>query len=232
MRHPLLVLALAAVAGPASASSLTSTFTLASDYLFDGVSQTQNDPAFQASLDWAHDSGFYLGTWASNVDFGAGDPANVEIDVYGGFAKEYESGWGWTAGFAHYTYTGAPSSYDYTELTAGVTFPGGTSLQAWASDDDALDGSAWRVKAKHSIDLGDDWSLDFEATRTNYSSPFFTDFTHGQLGVSKAFGNFAAYLGYSTTTLDRNDAAADNGKALAGGRVLFTLSATVDWLNL
>jgi len=35
---------------PGHAGSLSSTVTLTSDYLFDGVSQTQNAPAMQASL--------------------------------------------------------------------------------------------------------------------------------------------------------------------------------------
>ena len=189
------------------------------------------DPAFQASLDWSHDSGFYLGTWASNVDFGEGDPADIELDVYGGYAAEYESGWGWTAGLAHYTYVGAPSDYDYTEVTAGVTFPVGTTVQAWGSDDDALGGAAWRVKAKHSFDLGNDYSLDLEAARVNYSNEFFTDYNHGQIGVSKTFGNVTAYAGYSKTSLDRFEAATANGDGLADGRFLFTLSTTVNWLN-
>ena len=223
MRRTLLALALAAVAAPASASSLSSTFTVASDYLFDGVSQTQNDPALQASLDWSHDSGFYLGTWASNVDFGRTDPAEVEVDFYGGYAASYESGWGWTTGFAHYSYTGAPSSYDYTEWTVGVTLPTTTTLQAWTTDDDALGGEAWRVKAKHSFALPNDFSLDLEATRTTYDDPARADFTHGQIGVSREIGQFKAYFGYSDTNQDNNE--------LADGRVLLTLATTVNWLD-
>lgn len=185
-----------------AAASVSSTFTVASDYLFDGISQTQNDPALQASLDWSHESGFFLGTWASNVDFGAGDPADVEIDLYGGYARSSDSGWGWSVGFAHYTYTGAPSSYDYTELTAGLTLPTATSLQAWVADDDVLGGEAFRVKAKHSVSLPHDFSLDLELTRTQYDAASFDDYTHGQIGVSRLFGGFKAYLGYSETSLN------------------------------
>ena len=56
-----------------SASCITqtsATVTAVSDYLFNGVSQTQEDPALQASFDWADDSGIYAGVWGSNVDFG------------------------------------------------------------------------------------------------------------------------------------------------------------------
>lgn len=232
MRHALLALALAAAAAPASASSLTSTFTVASDYLFDGVSQTQNDPALQASLDWSHDSGFFLGTWASNVDFAPGDPANVEIDLYGGYSTTYDSGWGWITGVYHYSYTGAPSSYDYTELSAGLTFPTTTTLQLWVADDDAvLGGEAWRLKAKHSFALPNDFSLDLEATRTEYDGTLLDDYTHGQIGVSREFGAFKAYLGYSDTSLADDARVAGNGDSVADGRILLTLSGTVTWFE-
>ena len=51
-----------------------------SDYIYRGGSQTQDGPAIQGGFDMAHESGFYLGTWASNVDFG--NSANIEIDFY------------------------------------------------------------------------------------------------------------------------------------------------------
>lgn len=45
MRHTMLAVLTCGTAAPASASSLSSTPSLASDDLFDGISQTQNDPA-------------------------------------------------------------------------------------------------------------------------------------------------------------------------------------------
>lgn len=226
-----LLVATAVAASTPAAASVSSTFTVTSDYLFDGISQTQNDPALQASLDWSHESGFFLGTWASNVDFGAGDPADVEIDLYGGYAASDDSGWGWSVGFAHYTYTGAPSSYDYTEFTAGLTLPTTTSVQAWVADDDVLGGEAFRIKAKHSVPLPQDFSLDLELTRTQYDAEGFDDYTHGQVGVSRPFGSFKAYLGYSGTSLDDDARVASNGDSLADGRVVFILSTTVNWLD-
>lgn len=232
MRRLLLAAALVGFAGSANAS-LSSTWTLASDYLFDGVSQTYDDPALQISLDWSNDYGIYAGLWASNVDFGPGDPANVEVDLYGGVTKSYDSGWGWTAGFASYYYTGAPSDYDYTEVTGGVTFPTGTTLQAWGADDELLDGRLLRYKVKHGFDLGNDFTLLLEATRTTYESDSFKDFTHGQIGVSHPLGPFTAYLGYSDTDsklLDGDDTSPTFGRFLENergdGRVLFTLSYT------
>jgi uncharacterized protein (TIGR02001 family) len=57
-------------------------FGVASDYIFRGVNQNvEGGPQFFAGADLS--SGiFYLGTWASNVDFG-GD-ASLELDFYAG----------------------------------------------------------------------------------------------------------------------------------------------------
>lgn len=230
MRHVPLALALCLAAAPASANSLSSTFTLASDYLFDGVSQTQNDPAFQASLDYGV-AGFYAGLWTSNVDFGPGDPADQEIDIYGGYSQSYDSGWGWTAGFARYTYTGAPSGYDYTEWTVGLTLPTSTTLAVWVADDDVLGGEAWRAKAKHSFALPGEVSLDLEATRTEYDNDGFSDFNHYQVGVSRSFGRVKAYLGYADTNLPAGSRVAANGDSLVDGRVLLSLATTVTWFE-
>ena len=60
------------------------------DYIYRGGSQTADGPAIQGGFDLGHESGFYLGTWASNVDFG--NSAEVEIDFYGGFGGELPNG--------------------------------------------------------------------------------------------------------------------------------------------
>ena len=83
----------------------------------------QNDPALQASLDWSHDSGFYLGTWASNVDFGANDP-KTEIDFYAG-VKPTVGDTSLDFGVLYYGYSKdkglTPGSYSYVELKAAAS---------------------------------------------------------------------------------------------------------------
>lgn len=237
MRRLVLAAVLATAVSPVSAVSLSSTITATTDYLFDGVSQTQGDstdryvhPALQASLDFEWESGFYVGIWGSNVDFGSyeepegsglfvDDPADVEINLYAGYAWEVGEGFGFDVGAVHYLYTGAPTSgYDYTEVTFGVTFPIGSELRAWATDDDdVFGGFSWRIKGTHSFELSEDYSLDLEVTRTDFPDD---SFWHGQLGVSRSIGAFDLYLGYSDTTLSDDP--------LGDGRFLFTLSTTLD----
>lgn len=52
---------------PAAASPLTGNITFASQYVFRGLSQTNGKPAIQGGLDYTHASGFYVGTWLSNI---------------------------------------------------------------------------------------------------------------------------------------------------------------------
>ena len=37
------------------------------DYRYRGISQSRLDPALQGGADFAHKSGFYVGTWASTI---------------------------------------------------------------------------------------------------------------------------------------------------------------------
>ncbi|WP_462147734.1 TorF family putative porin [Pseudoalteromonas gelatinilytica] len=92
-------------------ADLSTTVTLASDYTFNGVSQTMNDPAIQGSLDYAFaDSGMYVGTWASNVDFGEG--TDIEWDVYFGNYAELTDALSVDYGIAYYSYHGEDHSSD------------------------------------------------------------------------------------------------------------------------
>ncbi|NKF22029.1 TorF family putative porin [Solimonas marina] len=55
-----------------------------SEYVFRGIEQGDGgDAAIQGGLDYSADSGFYVGLWGSNIDWG---PGHVETDIYAGFA--------------------------------------------------------------------------------------------------------------------------------------------------
>ncbi len=73
------------MAAETSPHTVTGNLNFASDYRFRGISQTFEDPAIQGGFDYAHSSGFYLGTWASNVEEAELAGSNMEWDVYGGY---------------------------------------------------------------------------------------------------------------------------------------------------
>ena len=87
-----LVTGLLAISG-VSQAQFSSTWTVVSDYDYRGVSQSAKDPALQGSADYAFgDSGFAIGAWASNVDWGVDE--DVEVDVYASYAKEINDTFG------------------------------------------------------------------------------------------------------------------------------------------
>lgn len=105
-------------AATAANAELSSTWTLASEYDLRGFSQSAKDPAVEWSIDYAAANGWYLGAWASNIDFGDVD-VDYEVDLYTGFAGGAEDGLGWDVGLVYYTYPGE-SDLDYVEIYGGV----------------------------------------------------------------------------------------------------------------
>ena len=61
-------------------------------------------PALQGVFDYDFGNGFYVGNWNSTGKFGK---ANVEIDLYAGYANELSSGLHYDVGVARYIYPGA-----------------------------------------------------------------------------------------------------------------------------
>jgi uncharacterized protein (TIGR02001 family) len=119
-----------ALGGAAQAQETESPFKLsfnvgaASDYVFRGVSQTDEDPQVFGGVDATIGSIGYAGVWASNVDFGNGTDA--EIDVYGG-VKPTLGPVALDVGVVYYGYVNSPSGADqaYWEGKVAASVPAG-----------------------------------------------------------------------------------------------------------
>jgi uncharacterized protein (TIGR02001 family) len=102
----------AAAASPALAQTrvealgltLGATPTIATDYLFRGISQTRNCTAVRGSFEALHDTGLYASAFLSNVAF-AGTDARQELDLLAGYRFE-ALGTGWDLGVIYYNYPG------------------------------------------------------------------------------------------------------------------------------
>lgn len=92
--------------------NLSVSLALTSQYQLRGLSLSDEDPVPQGSIDYAHDSGFYAGVWASPVDFNDGGKTDAEVDLYAGYARTYGKLTG-DIRFYYYLYPGAPSGSDY-----------------------------------------------------------------------------------------------------------------------
>jgi len=110
--------AIADETAPPGAFAVTGSATVVSQYRFRGLAQSDNGPAVQGALTVSHQSGFYIGAWASSAQAGKGpiDIGGSEVDLYGGYTHTF-SGSGVTLdlGGYGYLYPGA-SSGNYYEL--------------------------------------------------------------------------------------------------------------------
>lgn len=89
---------------------------LVSDYRFRGVSQTDKEMAVQGGITVTHESGFYVGTWGSNLaGWGTFGGSNMELDLVGGYSTEVMSGVKVDVGLTWYMYPGGADKTDFAE---------------------------------------------------------------------------------------------------------------------
>lgn len=112
---------------PASPHTVTGNVTFLSDYIVRGVSQTNNKPAIQGTIDYSHASGLYAGIFGSNVSWledgwepaapgvngnvYGGAPTNsisatLEIDLYAGYRNKFAGDFFYDVGAVYYWYPG------------------------------------------------------------------------------------------------------------------------------
>ncbi len=101
----------ATAADAAPPYTFTGNFGIFSQYIFRGLTQTNTNPAVQGGFDYTHSSGFYAGTWLSNIswltDAQAYKSAPLEWDFYGGYRGSFgASDFGYDVGLLQYYYPG------------------------------------------------------------------------------------------------------------------------------
>lgn len=222
-----------ALAQDAAPSSLTigGSATAATDYIFRGFSQTDEEPAMQGSISATHDSGFAASIWGSNVDFNDGDEASVEMD--GTLSYSFPAGPGnVTLGGIYYAYPGADSdlNYDYVEAFAGYAFNvGGVvdlnpqifySPDFFAGSGDAVyatAGASIPVKAMDGLSLVGSAGRQWIDDNAQFGAPDYTDWS---AGLSYTADN---KLGFSVKYYDTS-VSEDRCSGLCDGRVVGAIS--------
>lgn len=200
----------------ADAASYSGNVAVATDYVFRGISQTQERPAIQGGFDATFDSGIYAGIWASNVNFGT--DASTEMDYYGGYSGSFGcASCSYKIGFIYYDYDGDPQ-FDYVEAAASVTY-GGLTIGLNYSPEYLGDGTTDAVGdevefyypyANYSYALPADFTLALHVAMNIMSEdgvfePGEDEYTEWSLGVSRTFaeiGGITLGLTYWDTTVD------------------------------
>jgi uncharacterized protein (TIGR02001 family) len=242
---------LAAVAAdaPAAPHSFSGNFTLASEYLFRGIGQTNRKPALQGGFDYAHRSGLYAGVWASNISWlsdmsatGAKISSSVEIDVYGGYRGNITDDLGFDVGVLTYHYPGSyPAGFvdaDTTEVYVGLGWQwlsakyshvASSHIFGWTGTGGERTRGSGYLELNAGYDLGDGWGINAHVGRQRIRHNGDASYTDWKLGVSKEldFGT----LGIAYVDTNAKGAAGEPyrnafNKDLGKGRLLVTFGKT------
>jgi uncharacterized protein (TIGR02001 family) len=183
MRH--LPLAMACAVGSlalASAAHAEDAFSIAfnvganTDYVFRGVSQTDQDPSVFGGADASFAGIGYAGVWVSNVDFGNGTDA--EFDLYGGI-KPTLGAISFDIGILYYGYIDQPtgSHEDYFEGKITASVPAGPATL----------GAAFYYSPEFFGKTGDAWYYEANALVAIPDTKFTINGAIGRQEVEKAF---------------------------------------------
>ena len=215
------VLLALAPAGNAHAG-VAGSVALTSDYLFRGISQNNQEPALQAGLEYAADSGFYVGTWGSNISwlsdltaFGIPVSSSLELDAYGGYRGKFSETVAYDVGALYYWYPGDyPSGFnspDTGEIYAGITFGPYAGTTFGAKYSYALtdlfgyadsDGSGY-LDLNANWEFVPTWTLNVHGGKQWVENNEIAEYADWKVGVTKGFANgFSAALAYADTDAD------------------------------
>lgn len=205
----------AAPAAPAPDYTLSFNAGVVTDYRYRGLTQSRHQAAVQGGIDFAHSSGFYVGTWASTIKWvkDLGGDAPVEIDFYGGY-KGTAGAIGYDVGVLRYQYPGhdLETSPNTTELYGAVTYSMFTLKYSHAiSDLFGFDDSknSYYLDLSAAFDLGNGWSLtphigyqkvkvDGDYSYTDYALTLGKDLGNGWSASAALIGTDANKANYRT----------------------------------
>lgn len=199
------------------------------DFVWRGISQTDRGPALQGEIVISHTSGFYVGAWASNVDFAEpGDGINKEIDLYIGWAGELADGLELDLSATRAMYPGANEGYeaDYTEVAAKLSFAEYYTLGvAYSPDIFQLGDKGLYYSATAQWPLGEsDFGLKLGAGWYDLEAAAGDSYGDYLVGLTRNIGPLEAELHY-TNTVSYGEALSENldDASLAGSRLALLL---------
>lgn len=186
----------------ASAQEITGNVGLMSEYHFRGIIQNSTATA-NGGID-VESGNWSAGIWAADVEDG------LEVDLYGGYGFELESGIGLSAGVTEYLYTGDFDS-GYSEINLGASY-GLFSLEytlgEWdgvdcsPEDDDCTDGE---TESYTFVGLTVE-NEGFYATVGSFGGDFSGEYGEIGYGLEVATFDVGAAIVFSDNELDNDEA--------------------------
>lgn len=223
----------AADPAPAVAANLAVT----NNYVWRGLSQSAESFALQGGFDYADKSGFYLGFWGSNVNFGdlgptnAYDRAQLEADIYGGY--KFKAGPAdLDVGLLHYNYPGADSTfkYNWTEVYVGAGFGPVSAKLSVAGDyqGPSTDGGTYlEVNYTQEFSKGLNLVAHVGSSSGDYFKNNFKSYVDYKAGITYDLGSGYAFgAAYSGTNL-KDTYQVKKGAFANDGQLLLSITKTM-----
>lgn len=186
----------------AALAEVTANGSVTNNYLWRGLTQSNNESAVQGGLDYANESGFYVGTWVSNVQYGSDDGYSYEHDVYFGFSGGDDVTY--DVGYLYYNYDDS-QKFDFGEIygsigvgdfSATLYILANTEADEVPSDPTLNDfgfGSAYYLSLDYGIELESGLGISFHVGQHD------GDFANAFNGITPAGTTDTGYTDYNVT---------------------------------
>jgi uncharacterized protein (TIGR02001 family) len=230
MKRLALILGGSLLFGAAAASAapeVSGNVSIGTDYVYRGISQTNENPTIQGGFDVAADSGLYAGIWASNIAF----DGSIEVDLYVGYGGSFGDDVEYDVGLLRYEYpddgaSGIDSSFN--EIYASVSFAGVTVGGAYSPDFFFESDTGTYLYIDYGLDIADNFGLGlhYGNQSINNNAQFGTpDYSDYSIGLSTS----AAELDFSLTWYDTDLSTTEcfGGSDLCESRVVLAVGKSL-----
>jgi uncharacterized protein (TIGR02001 family) len=185
---------------------------LASEFIRDGIKQSNAKPVLQLDAIYTSQLGFYGGAWMSGIERGAPDSTRFEIDGFAGWYIPFTSYLALDLGYTRATFVGdaETTKQAYGEGFLNVLLNDATTLGYRLSDDYMGSGEALQtLELAHTVNAGE---FGFEISTRQYRYLKVTDdvnwggkgrdnYFHFRLGVARNYFEHNMGLALEKTNL-------------------------------
>ncbi len=187
-----------------AAAEVSANIGVVSNYYFRGGTLSDDQAAVQGGVDYAHESGFYAGTWASTL--GGNDPS-YELDLYAGYGGSVGD-LGYDVGYVYFAYPDSTDDFDYGEVYGSLTYSYFTAGLAYTANSQADEGGYTEgdlyYYAGVDVPFGDSgytgslyygyYTFDDDGdAKSDGSGVYDLDYDHWTASLSKDAGDFGSF---------------------------------------
>ena len=174
------------------------------DYVWRGVTQSDDDAAVQLGLDLSFASGFYAGAWGATVDISNGPTRqrDTQVNYYVGYVTDIGERWSIGANAVAYSYPGTIGNidYDYREFSLSANYDDRLWVEYSYSGDLYNSGeSSKNYDIYFEQPLSAAWTIGGGLGYYDVAELSGSGYGNWQLGITRSVGRFDYDLRYHDT---------------------------------